>query len=191
MSARHLSDVMSPTIVVTLGMGLIGTKSTPMITLDTGMYFAATCSLCSAKTQLDAAAREGTVPSTRRSAQIDQHTRLVEKVVLFVELDKLERRASTETLNRTRPLSHTARKRRLLPAPWQACKTCPGVPWTSSCRGPCRRKVLPATWPRHFPPVRPLKDDRREGSTKPANQKRSPLSRVRPLWHVGLVRASV
>ena len=40
---RHFSVVMSATIDLQLGMGMMGTKSTPTIMLPTGICFEATC----------------------------------------------------------------------------------------------------------------------------------------------------
>ena len=44
-SWRTLPPVMSSVCVITLGMGLMGIRSTPMIVQDTGEYLDATCSL--------------------------------------------------------------------------------------------------------------------------------------------------
>lgn len=44
-SALHLEVVISASIVVTFGIGLIATRSTPTSTLETGQYLLHTCNL--------------------------------------------------------------------------------------------------------------------------------------------------
>ncbi len=98
---------MSPMSVLAPRMGLMGTKSTPTMRDDTGMFLAATCARhgvggCQGAARCGGcasaavhAARSAAVaphlqPSSWGRAQVEQRPAVAEEVVLAVELDELE-----------------------------------------------------------------------------------------------------
>jgi len=79
----------------------MGTKSTPIKMLDTGMNFRATCNLnleLILKINLQNATAEMSLPTARSCAQIDQGSAVSQKVVLLIKLHQLERGTSAVTL---------------------------------------------------------------------------------------------
>lgn len=117
----HLSVVISSVKVITPGIALIGTRSTPRLKkfsqwelfkkiskyylpitkLDWGIYFVATWSLLNEWKilgSINSDSNYSNLPTTRSSTQIDQNSRFFQKVVFFVQLNKLESRTGTVTL---------------------------------------------------------------------------------------------